>query len=63
MVKRMARREIDDEAFSDEDRELLSKDEFRRDPVTGRKEKRSVRSVLNKKALNKHEMDEFFLDF
>lgn len=39
------------------------KDEFKRDPVTGRLEKKSLKSTLNKKKLSKHEMDELFLDF
>ncbi len=38
-------------------------DEKRVDPVTGRKEKKSMVSVLNKKGrLTKHELDEIFLD-
>jgi hypothetical protein len=36
-------------------------EEVRVDPVTGRKEKK--KSMLNKKKLSKHEMDEFFMDF
>ncbi len=38
-------------------------DERRVDPVTGRKEKKSMVSVLNKKGrITKHELDEIFLD-
>lgn len=46
--------ELEEQAFDDERRV---------DPVTGRKEKKSMISVLNKKGrLTKHEMDEIFLE-
>jgi len=46
--------ELEEQAFDDERRV---------DPVTGRKEKKSMISVLNKKGkLNKFEMDEIFLE-
>lgn len=46
--------EMDDRGFDDEKRV---------DPVTGRKEKKSMMSVLNKKGrLSKFEMDEIFLE-
>lgn len=38
-------------------------DEFKTCPITGRKEKKSMISTLNKKGkLSKFEMDEIFLD-
>jgi len=50
----------------DDERELEERsfeDERRVDPVTGRKEKKSIISVLNKKGrLTKHELDEIFLE-
>ena len=58
---------MDDFAFTDEDEETLRElrggvqDDVRRDPITGRAEKRGA--TLNKRKLSKHEMDEFFLDF
>ena len=57
----------DDFAFTDEDEEVLRNlktgvsEDLRRDPITGRVEKRG--STLNKRKLSKHEMDEFFLDY
>lgn len=48
-----------------EDYEIESglEDEKRRCPVTGRKEKKSMASVLNKKGkLSSYEMDEIFLE-
>jgi len=58
---------MDDFAFTDEDEEMLRElrggvqDDVRRDPITGRTEKRGA--TLNKRKLSKHEMDEFFLDY
>lgn len=53
----------DAEALSEEDEQVLQglKQQHRVDPVTGRKQKPI--NILNKKSLNPHEMDEFFLDF
>lgn len=57
----------EDFAFTDEDQEVLRgirtgiDDDVRRDPITGRVEKRGA--TLNKRKLSKHEMDEFFLDY
>jgi|GEM_PF-2408023 len=51
--------------YREDDLEIESglNDEQRRCPVTGRKEKKSMASVLNKKGrLSKFEMDEIFLD-
>lgn len=55
----------DDFSIEDEMSEAYGglKDEFKRDPVTGRLEKKSLKSTLNKKKLSKHEMDELFLDY
>jgi hypothetical protein len=47
----------------EDDLETGFDDENRVDPVTGRKEKKSMISVLNKKGkLNKYELDEIFLE-
>jgi len=47
----------------DDDIEMGFNDEKRVDPVTGRKEKKSMVSVLNKKGkISKYELDEIFLD-
>ena len=44
----------DDRAFDDEQRVC---------PITGKREKKTLISVLNKKGkINKHELDEIFLD-
>lgn len=61
----------EDFAINEQDEEVLRQlrnradsgveEEVRVDPVTGRKEKK--KSMLNKKKLSKHEMDEFFMDF
>jgi hypothetical protein len=49
--------------INDEEMEASFDDERRVDPFTGRKEKKSMISVLNKKGrLSKHEMDEIFLE-
>ncbi len=57
---------LDDFDFTDEDEETLRElrgvqDDIKRDPITGRTEKRGA--TLNKRKLSKHEMDEFFLDY
>jgi len=57
------------EDFTDEDEKVLEKiksgvaADTRKDPVTGRVEKRGAKNALNKRKLSKHEMDELFLDF
>lgn len=61
---------IDDElGFTDEDEKVLEElrsgvaADVRKDPVTGRVEKRGAKNALNKRKLSKQEMDEIFLDF
>ncbi len=45
-----------------DDDEFGFDDEVRTCPITGRKEKKTLKSVLNKKGkINKHELDEIFL--
>ena len=59
----------DDFAFTDEDERTLEQirsgvaADVRKDPVTGRVEKRGAKNALNKRNLSKQEMDEIFLDF
>ena len=44
-----------------DDDDMGFNDEIRTCPITGKKEKKTLRSVLNKKGkINKHEMDEIF---
>ena len=46
-----------------DDEDMGFDDKHRSCPVTGKKEKKSFKSVLNKKGkLTRHEMDEIFLD-
>lgn len=46
-----------------EDDDVGFDDEVRVCPVTGRKERKTLKSVLNKKGkLTKHELDEIFLE-
>lgn len=59
----------DDFTFTHEDEEVLREirsgvDEIApQDPVNGRTKKHGAKSVLNKRKLSKHEMDELFLDY
>ncbi len=49
--------------YDEYDEDSAFDDEVRTCPVTGKKEKKTLKSVLNKKGkLTKHEMDEIFLE-